>query len=63
MIVSQLDLRGNIVDRLTFRGIHYSIHSFILERGVEGFSLRTQHTPVGPADGRISWVFRWSRSF
>lgn len=35
MIVSQLDPRGNIVDRLLSRGVRHSMHSLILERGVK----------------------------
>ena len=35
MIVSQLDPRGNIVHCLVLRGIHHSVDSLVLERGVE----------------------------
>ena len=37
MIVSQLDPRGNILDRLVLRRIHHSVDPLILECGVEGF--------------------------
>ena len=48
MIVSQLDPRGNIVDRLLSRGVHHSMHSLILERGVKLIppTHLSQHTPV-----------------
>ena len=35
MIISQLDPRGNITDRLALGGIHHSVDSLILERGNE----------------------------
>ena len=35
MIVSQLDPRGNILDRLVLRGIHHPVDSLVLERSVE----------------------------
>ena len=35
MIASQLDPRGNIVDRLVLRGIHHSVDSLVLESSVE----------------------------
>ena len=34
-IVSQLDPRGNILDRFVLRGIHHSVDSLVLERSVE----------------------------
>ena len=46
MIVSQLDPRGNILDRLVLRGIHHSVDSLILERGVE--RLKPKRCPSTP---------------
>ena len=46
MIVCQLDPRGNILDRLILRGIHHSVDSLILERGIE--RLRPRIVPAHP---------------
>ena len=46
MIVSQLDPRGNILDGLVLRGVHYLVDPLILERGVEG--LRLSVVPAHP---------------
>ena len=46
MIASQLDPRGNIVDRLVLRGIHHPVDPLILQCGVEG--LRPGTHPVTP---------------
>ena len=56
MIVSQLDPRGNIVDRLVLRGVHHSIHSLVLERGVEGFCPRIVPAHSGPPHGRADTI-------
>ena len=54
VIVSLLDPRGNIVDRLALRGIHHPMHPFVLERGIEGFrpGIVPAHSGT-PTDGRI----------
>ena len=55
MIVSQLDPRGNILDRLILRGIHHSVDSLVLERGVERLKPThpPSHAPVRPTEGRM----------
>ena len=46
MIVSQLDPRGDILDRLVLGWIHHSVDPFILERGIE--RLRPSTVPAYP---------------
>ena len=46
MIVSRLDPRGNILDRLVLRGIHHPVDPLILQCGVE--RLRPGTHPVTP---------------